>query len=142
MPALTPAERSLRGKIAVETSWANTKDRSARTANARRALEEKFLREADGDHTRAAHLRKAHFARLALKSAQARRRKAVVAERLAESNQVVNSLPPDPAKATTDSDPPTPESQPQTGGSTAPNTNRKAVIAERLAELDATGGAA
>lgn len=137
---LTPAERSLRGKIAVETSWANTKDRRARTANARRALDEKFLREAGGDHTRAAHLRKAHFARLALKSAQARRRKAVVAERLTESNQVVNSLPPDPAEAITDSDPPTPESQPKTGGATPPNVTRETAIAAKLAELD--GGAA
>lgn len=37
-------------------------------------MEAKFLAEAEGDPVRAAHLRKAHFARLALKSAQARRR--------------------------------------------------------------------
>jgi hypothetical protein len=73
--AMTPAERSLRGKIAVETSWANTENRSARTAKARRALEDKFLTEAGGDPKRAEHLRKAHFARMALKSAQARRRR-------------------------------------------------------------------
>jgi hypothetical protein len=85
MSSLTPAEKSLRGKIAVETSWANTKDRSARTAKARKALDDKFLAEADGDHLRAEHLRRAHFARMALKSAQARRRrKAIVAERIAE----------------------------------------------------------
>jgi len=70
---LTPAERSLRGKLAVETSWANTKDRPARTAKARRALEAKRLDEADGDPRRAEHLRRAYYARLALKSAQARR---------------------------------------------------------------------
>ncbi len=70
---LTPAERSLRGKIAVETSWANTENRSARTAKARRALEAKFLEEAGGDPVRAEHLRKAYYLRLALKSAQARR---------------------------------------------------------------------
>lgn len=72
---LTPAERSLLGKIGGETSWANTVDRSARTAPARRALDAKFLAEAGGDPKRAEHLRKAYFARLALKSAQARRRR-------------------------------------------------------------------
>lgn len=72
---LTSVERSLRGRIAAETSWANTEDRTARTANARTAFEDKFLAEADGDPKRAEHLRRAYFARLALKSAQARRRR-------------------------------------------------------------------
>jgi hypothetical protein len=72
---LTPSERKLRVQIAAHDSWARTDDRSARTANARRALEDKFLAEADGDELRAASLRKAYFARLALKSAQARRRR-------------------------------------------------------------------
>jgi hypothetical protein len=81
---LTPAQKSLRGKMAVETSWANTEDRSARTAKARRALEDKFLAEAGGDPVKAEHLRKAHYARVALKSSQARRRRAVVAERIGE----------------------------------------------------------
>ena len=72
---LTPVERSLRGKIAVETSWANTEDRAARTAKARRASEARFLEQAGGDPQRAEHYRKAHFARMALKSAQARRRR-------------------------------------------------------------------
>ena len=71
---MTPAERSLIASIAAHESWAATEDRSARTAPARRGLDEKFLREAGGDPTRAEHLRKAHFQRLALKSAQARRR--------------------------------------------------------------------
>lgn len=73
--SLTPAERSLRGKLAVQTSWANTENRPARTAKARRALEAKFLAEAGGDPKRAEHLRKAYYARLALKSAQSRRRR-------------------------------------------------------------------
>ena len=72
---LTPAERSLRGQLAAHTSWARTTDRSARTANARKALEDKFLSEADGDPKRAESLRRAYFARLALNSAQARRRR-------------------------------------------------------------------
>lgn len=72
---LTPAERSLRSRIAVETSWANTTDRPGRTAKARKALDDKFLAEAGGDPVRAEHLRRAYYARLALKSAQARRRR-------------------------------------------------------------------
>ena len=66
---------SLQAKIAAHTSWANTVNRTARTANAREAFEARFLAEADGDELRAASLRKAYFARLALKSAQARRRR-------------------------------------------------------------------
>jgi hypothetical protein len=66
--------RSLRGKIGAHKSWAITEDRTARTAPARAALDAKFLSEAGGDPIRAAHLRKAHFASMALKSAQARRK--------------------------------------------------------------------
>lgn len=72
---MTPEDRVLRARIAAHTSWANTQDRSGRTANARRGLDAKFLAEADGDPVRAEHLRKAHFARLALASARARRRR-------------------------------------------------------------------
>ncbi len=68
------AERQLRSRIAAHESWARTPNRSARTAPARAALDAKFLQQADGDPRRAEHLRKAHFARLALKSAQARRK--------------------------------------------------------------------
>lgn len=71
---LTAAERSLSAQIAAETSWANTENRPARTAAARRALEDKFLAEADGDPDRAEHLRRAYYKRLALKSIQSRRR--------------------------------------------------------------------
>ena len=65
---------SLRASIAAHESWAQTENRSARTAPARAALDAKFLEQAGGDPVRAAHLRKAYFARLALKSAQARRK--------------------------------------------------------------------
>jgi hypothetical protein len=58
-------------------SWALTTDRAARTKPGRDALERKFLAEAGGDPVRAAHLRKAHFLRLAAKSAKARRARAV-----------------------------------------------------------------
>jgi hypothetical protein len=75
--ALTPTERSLLGKLAVEKSWGNTRaeDRPRRTANARKAFNDKFLAEAGGDPIRAEHLRRAHYARMAFKSAQARRRR-------------------------------------------------------------------
>lgn len=73
MPA-PKSERSLAASIAAHESWAATPNRSKRTAPARAALEAKFLAEADGDPVRAEHLRRAYFQRLALKSAQARRR--------------------------------------------------------------------
>jgi len=73
--SLTPAERALRAQIAAHESWANTEDRPARTAKARRAFEDKFLEQAGGDPRRAEHLRKAHYARMQLKSAQARRKR-------------------------------------------------------------------
>ena len=69
-----PGDRSLIARIAAHESWANTTNRSARTAPARAALDRKFLEEAGGDPVRAAHLRSAWYARLALKSAQARRK--------------------------------------------------------------------
>lgn len=71
----SPSEQQLIGSIGAHLSWANTRDRTARTAPARQAFEAKFLEQAGGDPVRAAHLRKAHFARLALKSAQARRKR-------------------------------------------------------------------
>lgn len=63
--------RSLQGRVAAHMSWANTENRTARTANARAAMWQKFLNEANGDPVRAEHLRKAFYGRMALKSAQA-----------------------------------------------------------------------
>ena len=74
MPHIPPAEAHLRARIAAHLSWAKTEDRTARTASARAALDQKFLDQAGGDPVRAEHLRRAHFAKLALKSAQARRK--------------------------------------------------------------------
>jgi hypothetical protein len=70
-------QRSLRARIAAETSWANTLDPTARTAPARAALAAKFLAEADGDPVRAEHLRKAHYLKMALKSARVRKAKSL-----------------------------------------------------------------
>jgi hypothetical protein len=80
---LTPAERSLRARMAVHTSWAHTTDRAARTAPARRAALQRFERQVDPDGTlnpaerrrRAEQAMRAHMAGLALRSAQVRRRK-------------------------------------------------------------------
>ena len=77
----TPTERKLAAQIAAHESWANTPDRSARTAKARAALMAKFEKQADPEGKllpaeralRAEHLRKAHFQRLALASAKSRR---------------------------------------------------------------------
>lgn len=82
--SLTPSERSLRATAAVHASWANTKDRTARTAPGTRALMARFERQVDPDGVlapeerarRAEHARKSYFASLALKSARARRLKA------------------------------------------------------------------
>lgn len=76
MPAANPHDRVLAAIIGAHASWANTPNRPARTAPARAALERKFLDQADGDPVRAGHLRKAYFARLALKSVQSRRKAA------------------------------------------------------------------
>lgn len=76
------ADRSLIARLAAHESWARTTDPSARTEPARRALLDRFEREVDPDGVlspaerarRAGHARKAYFTRLALRSAQARRK--------------------------------------------------------------------
>jgi hypothetical protein len=90
LAALTPEQRSLRGRLAAHESWAVTADPSARTAPARAAFLERFERQVDPDGVldpaararRAEHARKAHFARMALRSAQARRKRAATVEEL------------------------------------------------------------
>jgi hypothetical protein len=80
----TATERALRARLAAHTLHA-THDSRELTAPARAAFLGRFEREADPEGVldpaerarRAEHLRKAFFARLALKSAQARRRKKV-----------------------------------------------------------------
>jgi hypothetical protein len=81
---VTPEERKARAKLGAHISWANTTDPAARTAAARKAAEERFEKQADPDGIlppeerarRAAHLRKAFYARNQLKSATARRKNA------------------------------------------------------------------
>jgi hypothetical protein len=81
--ALTPSERVLRARLAAHTSWARTDDRSARTAPARKAALARFEEQVDPEGQlsaterarRAEHAMRAHMTRLALRSAQARRRR-------------------------------------------------------------------
>lgn len=80
MTGMTPEQRTMRARVAANISWAKTSDPSARTAAARQAMLSKFERDVDPDGTmdpverarRAAALRKAHFTRMAYKSARAR----------------------------------------------------------------------
>ena len=78
----TPEQRRLAAVIAANERWARVPDRTAATAPARDALDAKFLRQADPDGIlppaerarRAANLRHAYYARLALASTRARMR--------------------------------------------------------------------
>lgn len=81
MPSFDPVERSLAARLAAHTLHSQV-DPTEHTAPARKAFLERFEKEVDPDGIlspderarRAAHARKAYFTRLALKSAQARRK--------------------------------------------------------------------
>ena len=83
MPAdLTPAERSLGARIAVNASWAKTKDRKARSAPGLQAANvDRYARESTPTNElapeerscRAAFARRSYMQALALKSSKARR---------------------------------------------------------------------
>lgn len=74
------SRHSQAGKIGAHTKWANTEDRTAATAPARAAMLRKFEDQVDPDRSlpadvrasRAESARRAHFQRLAMKSAAAR----------------------------------------------------------------------
>ena len=77
-------DNKLIGRLGNAVKWANVEDRSAATAPGRKAFRDRFVREArerfgdlpdDELAIRAEHLRKAHYLRMALRSAQARRAK-------------------------------------------------------------------
>ncbi|MBB4749182.1 hypothetical protein [Actinoplanes lobatus] len=81
---MTPAERTLRARIAANTSWGKTVDRTARTEAARKALHDRFETQVPAEITdpqaravAAENLRKAHYQRMALRSAQSRARNRV-----------------------------------------------------------------
>lgn len=81
--ALSPTERTLRARLAAHTLHSQV-DPTEHTAPARAAFLERFIDEVDPDRAlseserfrRAEHAKKAYFTRLALKSAQARRKAA------------------------------------------------------------------
>lgn len=81
---LSPAQRSLTGRIGAAVSWANTSDRASRTQAARAAADARFEKQADPDgvmtpkarRAKAEQLRKEFYARIQLRSAQARAVKA------------------------------------------------------------------
>ncbi|MFI6594897.1 hypothetical protein ACIBHX_01545 [Nonomuraea sp. NPDC050536] len=81
---MTPAERTLRGRMGAHTSWANTADPSARTKPGRDAFLARFEKQVDPDGTlpveerkrRATSARKAYMQALAMKSRKTREAKA------------------------------------------------------------------
>ena len=83
-----PSLASLAAKVAAHASWAQTPDRSARTAKARAVAWARFERQVDPEgvlppeerRRRAEHARKAHLARISLRSAKVRKIRAQVAQ--------------------------------------------------------------
>lgn len=79
---MTPEDRVLRARLAAHTRWSREADRTRATAAARQAAQERFEKQVDPDGTMdpreramlAENARKAHFTKMALRSAQARRR--------------------------------------------------------------------
>lgn len=108
---LNTSERSMQLRIAAHLSWAKTKDRSARTAAARRQSHHtRFIEQArelhpDGTEKQIAAaaeaLKSAHYRALALKSAQTRRirKEQADADRQRRTRQLLNTVGTDPAVA-------------------------------------------
>jgi hypothetical protein len=86
---MTPEERRLRNQHAAHSGWANTRDRTARTAPGRRKFQESFLEGLDPSIPLDARLkmaesaRKAHYARMAANSLKARNAKKAAARKQA-----------------------------------------------------------
>ena len=84
MPALTPSQRTQRARLAAHSRWAHVHDRTEATRPAREAFNKRFYDDVDPNRElpaadrerRAGNARKAYYARLSLKSAQARTAKA------------------------------------------------------------------
>jgi hypothetical protein len=101
MSSSNSSERQLVARLAAHESWAHTKNRTTRTAPAREAFLAKFEDQVDPRRElppaerakRAANARKAHFTRLALKSAQSRRGASTrrqAYEELAEATRLIS----------------------------------------------------
>ena len=93
--SLTTSERRLLGSSAANTRWAHETNRTAATQPARDALMRKFEEQVDPDGTlatqerakRAENAKRAHFQRLAFKSAISRRK----SRELTEAAQVAEA---------------------------------------------------
>jgi len=93
-------ERRLSASIASNESWAHTPNRTARTQPARDALMRKFEEQVDPDGTlapqerakRAENAKRAHFARLSLKSAMSRRKSRELTEAAKEAEAELSAL--------------------------------------------------
>lgn len=100
MPAQDPSDRALIARIAAAERWAQTEDRAAATAPARRALLDRFEKQVDPDGVlapaerarRAASAKTAFYTRLALKSAQARRARVRAAQLEVEVDTALSEL--------------------------------------------------
>lgn len=98
---MNTSERSMQMRLASHKSWANTPDRSARTEAARKASNHtRFITKAREMHPDASEavieqaaesLKKAYYAELALKSAQARRVKSA-AKQAAKQARIAKQL--------------------------------------------------
>jgi hypothetical protein len=84
MPESSPELRTLYARLGAYESWARTEDRTARTANGRKAFLDKFERQVDPEckltpserARRAEFARKAFYTRLAMRSAEVRQARA------------------------------------------------------------------
>jgi len=80
---VTPEQRVLRAKLAANTRWSKTADRSAATAPARAAFNDRWERQVDPDQKldpaerakRAENAKTAHYSRMALRSSIRRARR-------------------------------------------------------------------
>jgi hypothetical protein len=81
---MSHSDRVLRARLAAHTRWSRTPDRSAATSAARQAFADRFARLVDPEGILdpavraqlAENAKQAHFAKMALASARARRREA------------------------------------------------------------------
>lgn len=96
MASSHPSDRVQIASLAAHIKWAGCEDRTAATAAARRAFNDRFEKQVDPDAKlppaerarRAESARKAYFARLALKSAQTRRTRAAGAAKADKAEAV------------------------------------------------------
>lgn len=87
-----PSDAAQIARLAAHVKWAGCTDRTAATAAARQAFHDRWEKQVDPEgkldpaerSVRAAHAKSAHYARMALRSAQTRRAKAAARRAVAE----------------------------------------------------------